>query len=133
MTLALARRLKAALEARLGARILLTRDGDAAVPLDARASLANNNKADLFVSIHASGSVRPSAAGAAVFYAGVERYAAGGQRLVESAGTLLPVFGGGTREIDIVPVGQRPGCATSTQSAARRAPVRSRPAPGACR
>ena len=59
---------KAALEARLGARILLTRDGDAAVPLDARASLANNNKADLFVSIHANGSVRPSAAGAEVFY-----------------------------------------------------------------
>ena len=86
-----------------GARILLTRDADAAVPLDARASLANNNKADLFVSIHASGSVRRSAAGAAVFYAGVERYAADGQRLVESTGTLMPVFGGGTREIDIVP------------------------------
>ena len=103
VALALARRIKGALEARLGARILLTRDGDAAVPLDARASLANNNKADLFVSIHASGSVRPSAAGAAVFYAGVERYTAGGQRLVESAGTLMPVFGGGTREIDIVP------------------------------
>jgi N-acetylmuramoyl-L-alanine amidase len=103
VTLALARRVKGALEARLGARILFTRDADAAVPLDARASLANNNKADLFVSIHASGSVRRSAAGAAVFYAGVERYAADGQRLVESTGTLMPVFGGGTREIDIVP------------------------------
>ena len=103
VTLALARRIKGALEARLGARILLTRDADAAVPLDARASLANNNKADLFVSIHASGSVRRSAAGAAVFYAGVERYTADGQRLVESTGTLMPVFGGGTREIDIVP------------------------------
>jgi N-acetylmuramoyl-L-alanine amidase len=103
VALALARRLKGALEARLGARILLTRDGDAAVPLDARASLANNNKADLFVSIHTSGSVRPSASGAAVFYAGVERYTVDGQRVPEPAGTLMPVFGGGTREIDIVP------------------------------
>jgi N-acetylmuramoyl-L-alanine amidase len=57
----------------------------------------------LFVSLHASGSVRPSAAGAAVFYAGVERYTADGQRVPESTGTLMPVFGGGTREIDIVP------------------------------
>ena len=38
-----------------------------------------------------------------MFYAGAERYAADGQRLVESTGTLMPVFGGGTREIDIVP------------------------------
>ena len=103
VALALARRIKGALEARLGARILLTRDGDAAVPLDARASLANNNKADLFVSIHANGSVRPSAAGAEVFYAGVERYTADGQRVADSTATLMPVFGGGTREIDVVP------------------------------
>jgi N-acetylmuramoyl-L-alanine amidase len=103
VALAIARRVKAALEARLGARILLTRDGDAAVPLDARASLANNNKADLFVSIHANGSVRPSAAGAEVFYAGVERYQADAQRPGDPGGTLMPVFGGGTREIDIVP------------------------------
>ncbi len=103
VVLALARRIKGALEARLGARILLTRDGDAAVPLDSRASLANNNKADLFVSIHASGAVRPSAAGAAVFYAGVERYTADGQRVADSTATLMPVFGGGTREIDVVP------------------------------
>ncbi len=104
VSLAIARRVKAALEARLGARILLTRDGDAAVPLDARASLANNNKADLFVSIHANGSVRPSAAGAEVFYASVERYVPGtDQPLADAGGLFMPVFGGGTREIAIVP------------------------------
>jgi N-acetylmuramoyl-L-alanine amidase len=103
VALTIARRVRTALEARLGARILLTRDGDAAVPLDARAALANNNKADLFVSIHANGSVRASAAGAEVFFASVERYAGDGQQVPEPAGTLMPVFGGGTREIDIVP------------------------------
>jgi N-acetylmuramoyl-L-alanine amidase len=104
LSLAIARRVKAALEARLGARILLTRDSDADVPLDARASLANNNKADLFVSIHANGSVRPSAAGAEVFYASVDRYVAGTEQpLADAGGLLMPVFGGGTREIAIVP------------------------------
>jgi N-acetylmuramoyl-L-alanine amidase len=103
VTIAVARRLKAALEARLGARILLTRDDDADVPLDARASLANNNKADLFLSIHGNGSVRPSAAGAEVYYAGVERDEPGTQGSLDTGAAALPVFGGGTREIDIVP------------------------------
>jgi N-acetylmuramoyl-L-alanine amidase len=103
VTIAVARRLKAALEARLGARILLTRDDDADVPLDARASLANNNKADLFLSIHGNGSVRPSAAGAEVYYAGVERDEPGTQGSHDPGAAALPLFGGGTREIDIVP------------------------------
>jgi N-acetylmuramoyl-L-alanine amidase len=103
VTLAVARRLKTALEARLGAHILLTRDADADVPLDARASLANNNKADLFVSIHGNGSVRPSAAGAEVYYAGIEHGENGAQPSPESGAAMLPLFGGGTREIDIVP------------------------------
>jgi N-acetylmuramoyl-L-alanine amidase len=103
VALAIARRTKAALEAQLSARILLTRDGDAAVPLDARASLANNNKADLFVSIHANGSVRPSASGAEVFYAGLEGSDADPQPIAGAERTLMPVFGGGAREIDIVP------------------------------
>jgi len=100
VTLAIARRAKTSLEARLNARVLLTRDGDADVALDARASLANNNKADLFVSVHASGSVRPSAMGAQVFYAAVAQDAS--MPASGESGTLIPVFGGGTREIDIV-------------------------------
>ena len=63
VTLSVARRLKAALEARLGVRVILTRDADATVELDERAALANNNKADLFVSLHANASVRASAVG----------------------------------------------------------------------
>ena len=58
ITLSVARRLKAALEARLGLRVILTRDRDEAVALDERAAVANNNKADIFLSLHANASVR---------------------------------------------------------------------------
>ncbi len=45
------------------ARVLLTRTGDDAVSLRARTDLANANRATVFVSVHANGSVDPKAAG----------------------------------------------------------------------
>src|SRR5919204_432839 len=69
VTLAVARRLKTAIEARLGIRVLLTRDEDRNVPVDERTSVANNNKADVFVSLHAGASLRPRTAGGSIFYA----------------------------------------------------------------
>ncbi len=102
VSLALARKLKATLESRLGVRVLLTRDADQAVALDDRAALANNNKADLFISIHANASVRKETSGAQVYYlmadpAGEDARKAGG------GGQRLPALGGGFREIDMVP------------------------------
>jgi N-acetylmuramoyl-L-alanine amidase len=102
VTLAVARRLKAALEARLGVRVILTRDGDATVDLDERAALANNNKADLFVSLHANASVRGTAAGAEVFYLSLEEYGDQAQRVARGETEALPVFGGGTRDIEVI-------------------------------
>jgi N-acetylmuramoyl-L-alanine amidase len=103
VTLAVARKLKAAIEARLGVRVLLTRDGDQAVASDQRAALANNNKADLFISLHANASMRPAVAGAEVFYLNLEGYGEQGQRASQSAAEALPVVGGGSREIEITP------------------------------
>jgi N-acetylmuramoyl-L-alanine amidase len=103
VTLAVARRLRAAIEARLGVRVLMTRDDDRTVPLDERAALANNNKADLFLSIHANASVRDALAGAEVFHLGAERYTEDAQREAESTAVAMPVFGGGTREIGVIP------------------------------
>lgn len=103
VTLNVARRLKSAIEARLGVRVLLTRDGDQTVSPDQRAALANNNKADLFVSLHANASFRPSAAGAEVLFLGLESYGAEGQQASSAASEALPVVGGGSRQIDIVP------------------------------
>ena len=100
LTLAIARRVKGAIEARLGLRVLLTRDDDRSVPVDERTSVANNNKADLFVSLHANGSMRPSASGASIFVAEFDRDAA---LASAGGGERVPAFGGGSREIELVP------------------------------
>jgi len=103
VTLAVARRLESAIERRLGIRVILTRDGDETVALDARAERANNNKADLFVSLHANASTARAAAGAEVFYLGLEEYGGEAERAARTSGVALPVFGGGTRDIELIP------------------------------
>jgi N-acetylmuramoyl-L-alanine amidase len=102
VTMAVARQLKALLESRLGVRVLLTRDGDRTVALDERAALANNNKADLFVSLHANASVRASVSGAEVFYLSLDEYAKGDRLAGDETGELLPVVGGGEREVALI-------------------------------
>jgi N-acetylmuramoyl-L-alanine amidase len=101
VTLAVARRLKGALEGRLGVRVLLTRDADQTVPLDQRAAVANNNKADLFISLHANASVRSAISGAEVFYLNLADYGDEAQR-ARSGAESLPVLGGGSREIEVI-------------------------------
>ena len=102
VTLGVAGRLKAAIESRLGARVILTREADHTVGLDERAAVANNNKADLFISLHANASVRGSAAGAEVFYLSLGDYGAEARRVAQGESEALPVFGGGTRDIDVI-------------------------------
>ena len=72
VTLAIARRLGQLLETRLGVRVLLTRDSDTYLSLDERTAIANNNKSDLFLSIHANASPRPNASGSEVYYLSYE-------------------------------------------------------------
>jgi N-acetylmuramoyl-L-alanine amidase len=99
LTLAIARRVKAAIEARLGIRVLLTRDEDRDVPLDDRTAVANNNKADLFISLHANASFRPSTAGATIYYAAFDSATVTGAL----AGVdRVPTFSGGLRDIELV-------------------------------
>ncbi|HEX7078893.1 MAG TPA: N-acetylmuramoyl-L-alanine amidase, partial [Candidatus Eisenbacteria bacterium] len=52
VALDVARSLRSALQASLGARVLLTRDGDVDLPPSRRAEIANEQSADLFISIH---------------------------------------------------------------------------------
>lgn len=52
LTLLLARRLKTELERRLPVRVVLTRNEDADLPLETRTAIANQNQADLFLSLH---------------------------------------------------------------------------------
>jgi N-acetylmuramoyl-L-alanine amidase len=103
VTLVVARRLKASLETRLGVRAILTREGDEAVGLEQRAAVANNNKADVFVSLHANASVRPVASGAEIFYLSLEEYGDRARRIAKGSSEALPVVGGGVRDIEVIP------------------------------
>ena len=102
VTLSVARRLRDAIQNQLGLRVVLTRSGDNLVPIDARAEVANNNKADLFISLHVNASIRPSVSGAEVFYLSMEEYDEEARALEERDVPLVPVIGGGMREIDLV-------------------------------
>ncbi|TAK42187.1 MAG: N-acetylmuramoyl-L-alanine amidase [Betaproteobacteria bacterium] len=67
ITLNIARRLKALVDAEPNMRALLTRDGDYFLPLHMRVDKARKVRADLFVSVHADAFVRPHARGSSVF------------------------------------------------------------------
>jgi N-acetylmuramoyl-L-alanine amidase len=101
LTLTVARRIKAAIESRLGVRVLLTRDDDRRVPIDERTAMANNSKSDVFISLHANASFRPALAGGAIYSAAFEPGAALAARAL--APERVPAIGGGSREIEFVP------------------------------
>jgi N-acetylmuramoyl-L-alanine amidase len=102
LTLDVARRLRAMIESRLGIRVVLTRDDDRAVGLDERAAVANNGKADLFLSLHANAAPVASVAGAEVFHLKLDREAEEARRSAEADAISLPVLGGATRTVDVI-------------------------------
>ena len=71
-TLEIARRIVATLPRTLACRAVLTRDSDVQLPLDDRTSIANHEKADLFLSIHANSSRSASAKGSETYYLSLE-------------------------------------------------------------
>lgn len=119
LTLALARRLKAAIESRLGLRVVMTREGDDTMPLDRRTATINNSQSNVLISLHADASLRPSVGGAQILTLSPADY----QRRLPPATTpalTVPTVGGGTRTIDVVPwdLAQLPHIAASTAFAA---------------
>jgi N-acetylmuramoyl-L-alanine amidase len=97
-----ARLLKSTIESRIGLRVLLTREGDENVPLDRRAALANNNKADLFISLHANASLRPAVSGLQVLSLRLDDYDRQ-TAAVQTTDLPVAVLGGGTRVIEVLP------------------------------
>src|SRR5208282_5375529 len=67
LTLDVAQRLGKLIEQKLGAQVVYTRTDDTFVPLEERTAIANQAKADLFISIHANSSNDPSARGIETF------------------------------------------------------------------
>lgn len=103
ITLEVARRLKTLIEMRLGVRVIMTRDDDRAVSPDERDSVANNSKADLFLSLHVNGAPSAALAGAEVYYLRLDRAGEEARRKAAATETALPTVGGGTRPIDVIP------------------------------
>jgi N-acetylmuramoyl-L-alanine amidase len=68
LVLDVASRLKSLLEERMGTEVVMTRTGDEFVPLEERTAIANQHRADLFVSIHANSSRSRRVSGAETFY-----------------------------------------------------------------
>ena len=102
VTLAVARRVKATIEGRLGMRVLLTHEGATRVDADGRAAIANNNKADLFISLHANGSLQPAVRGAIIYTLSLDRVGEDARRQSQADRAVLPLFGGGSREVALV-------------------------------
>ena len=67
VTLTIASKLKAIIDAEPNMRAVLTRDGDYFIPLQVRVQKARRVQADLFVSVHADAFVKPHARGSSVF------------------------------------------------------------------
>jgi N-acetylmuramoyl-L-alanine amidase len=68
LVLDISQRLAALIQDRLGSEVLLTRSDDTFVPLEGRTKIANDYKADLFLSIHANSSPVKSVTGVETYY-----------------------------------------------------------------
>jgi len=86
VTLAIGRKLRAALSNGLGLQAFLTRDKDQEVALDDRTAFANNYKADLFVSIHANASAARGARGSEVYFLSYQASDEESRRLASTEG-----------------------------------------------
>jgi N-acetylmuramoyl-L-alanine amidase len=68
VVLDVAKRLGRLLESRLGAEVIYTRQDDTFIPLETRTAIANRERADLFISIHANSSRDSDARGVETYY-----------------------------------------------------------------
>jgi N-acetylmuramoyl-L-alanine amidase len=68
LVLDVAQRLGKLIEERMGSEVIFTRSDDTFIPLERRTEIANEAKADLFLSIHANSSPLRSAAGVETYY-----------------------------------------------------------------
>ncbi|HTB19380.1 MAG TPA: N-acetylmuramoyl-L-alanine amidase [Bryobacteraceae bacterium] len=68
LVLDVSQRLGRLIETRMGSEVIFTRSDDTFVPLERRTEIANEAKADLFLSIHANSSPLRSAAGVETYY-----------------------------------------------------------------
>src|SRR5262249_23604142 len=68
LVLDVSKRLGTLLEERLNSEVVFTRDDDSFIPLEQRTKIANDHKADLFLSIHANSSPVKYVSGVETYY-----------------------------------------------------------------
>lgn len=68
LVLDVALRLGTLIRKQMGSEVIYTRSTDVFIPLEERTKIANDQKADLFISIHANSSPEPSASGVETYY-----------------------------------------------------------------
>ena len=103
ITLDVARRLRQRLETRLGVRVIMTREDDRTLSLDERAAIANNNKADVFLSLHVNGALGPGMAGAEIYVLSLDDDGETVRRRSAAEAVALPAVNGGKRIVEVVP------------------------------
>jgi len=64
--------------------------------------VANNSKADLFLSLHVNASLSPAMAGAEVYHLQLDPEGERARREAEADAVTLPVLGGGSRRLDVI-------------------------------
>jgi N-acetylmuramoyl-L-alanine amidase len=103
VTLAIARKLRASLAGGLGLQAFLTRERDQELLLDDRTAVANNYKADLFVSIHANASRSQGARGSEVYFLSQRASDDESRRLaLAEGGELVAAPTGGSSELSMI-------------------------------
>lgn len=98
LALVVSRALKAALERRLAVRVVLTRETDVDVAFETRTAIANQNQADLFISLHFNASFGSRAHGAETYFLSRE---ASDQLAAEAAEAENRVAGEASPELDL--------------------------------
>lgn len=94
VTLAVARRLAERINAEPGMRAVLTRDGDYFVPFRDRIRRARDQKADLFVSVHADAFVNREVRGSSVYVLSVRRASSEAARILADRENAADLIGG---------------------------------------
>ncbi len=89
VTLAIARKLRAAIQNTLGYQTFLTRERDEPLGLDDRTAVANNYKADLFISIHCNASRAHGARGSEVYFLSYQASDDESRRLAQAEGAAV--------------------------------------------
>jgi N-acetylmuramoyl-L-alanine amidase len=95
LTLEIARLLAREIEIQLPVRAILTRTSDVELPLDTRSAVANQNKGDLFISIHLNSSPDSSTEGAETYFLSfdaTDERAAEAARLENTSGDGDPLY-----------------------------------------